>query len=133
MIGPLEIIVVAIVLLVIFGYKKLPELGRSAGTGLRSGGEKAKELADSVGEKASGKVDPRSIGRSAGKGMREAREFRESFTGASGSRPADEPKGEGEGEGEARSEAPPAPAAPPAAPPAVEADGAESRRADSNR
>ncbi len=131
MIGPLEIIVVAIVLLVIFGYKKLPQLGRSAGTGLRSGGEKAKELADSVGEKASGKVDPKSIGRSAGKGVREAREFRESFTGASGSRPADEPKGKVEGE--ARSEAPPAPAPPPAAPPAVEADGDESRRADSNR
>lgn len=40
-IGPLEIAIVLIILLVIFGPKKLPELGRSAGAGIR-------ELKDSL-------------------------------------------------------------------------------------
>ena len=34
-IGPLEIAIVLIVLLVIFGPRRLPELGRSAGAGFR--------------------------------------------------------------------------------------------------
>lgn len=34
-IGPMEIAIVLIVALIIFGPKKLPELGRSAGSGLR--------------------------------------------------------------------------------------------------
>jgi sec-independent protein translocase protein TatA len=34
-IGPLEIVVILIVALVIFGPKRLPELGRSAGKGIR--------------------------------------------------------------------------------------------------
>ena len=34
-VGPLEIAIVLIVLLVIFGPKRLPELGRSAGAGFR--------------------------------------------------------------------------------------------------
>jgi sec-independent protein translocase protein TatA len=34
-IGPLEIILVIVVLLVIFGPKRLPSLGRSLGTGMR--------------------------------------------------------------------------------------------------
>ncbi len=34
-IGPLEIAIVLIILLVIFGPKRLPELGRSAGEGMR--------------------------------------------------------------------------------------------------
>ncbi len=34
-IGPLEIILIIVVLLVIFGSKRLPSLGRSLGTGMR--------------------------------------------------------------------------------------------------
>lgn len=34
-IGPMEIAIVVILLLIIFGPKKLPDLGRSAGKGLR--------------------------------------------------------------------------------------------------
>ena len=34
-IGPLEIAIVLIIALVVFGPKRLPELGRSAGKGLR--------------------------------------------------------------------------------------------------
>jgi sec-independent protein translocase protein TatA len=34
-IGPLEIVVVLIIALVVFGPKRLPELGRSMGKGIR--------------------------------------------------------------------------------------------------
>jgi sec-independent protein translocase protein TatA len=34
-IGPLEIIIVVVVLLIIFGPKRLPSLGKSLGTGMR--------------------------------------------------------------------------------------------------
>ena len=34
-IGPLEIAIVVVILLIIFGPKRLPELGRSAGEGFR--------------------------------------------------------------------------------------------------
>ncbi len=34
-IGPLELIVVLVIALVVFGPKKLPDLGRSLGTGMR--------------------------------------------------------------------------------------------------
>jgi sec-independent protein translocase protein TatA len=46
-VGPLELIVVLIIALVIFGPKRLPELGRSVGKGIR-------EFRSSV----SGSVDP---------------------------------------------------------------------------
>lgn len=105
MIGPLEIVIVVVILLLIFGYRKLPELGRSAGKGARSAGKSAKELTDSVGERVGDKVDPASIGRSAGKGLREARELRDSFTGTSEARSTGEPKRAGEVEPD-RSEPP---------------------------
>ena len=34
-IGPLEIIIVLVIVLLIFGPKRLPDLGRSLGTGMR--------------------------------------------------------------------------------------------------
>ena len=35
-IGPLEIIIVLVIVLVIFGPKRLPDLGRSMGSGMRN-------------------------------------------------------------------------------------------------
>jgi sec-independent protein translocase protein TatA len=50
-IGPLEIVLVIVVLLVIFGPKRLPSLGRSLGTGMR-------EFKESVtGEDKDGETD----------------------------------------------------------------------------
>ena len=92
MIGPLEIVIIAFVLLLVFGgavYKKLPQLGRSAGEGARKLGDsamkksgEAKQLAATTKEKHGDKVDPSALARQAGKGVREAREFKDSFTGA---------------------------------------------------
>jgi sec-independent protein translocase protein TatA len=108
-IGLPEILVLAVIVLIFFGYKKLPQLGRSAGEGLRTGVDKAKELGTSVGDKVDGKVDPSDIGRSAGKGLREAREFRDALTGKETPKP--------------KAASAPAPAAAPA-PPADEPNGA---------
>lgn len=98
MIGPLEIVIILVILLLIF-HKRLPGLGRSAGTQARVGGEKAREFADrtapkakelaakastkssEVGTKVSDHIDPADIGRKAGKGMREARDMRAEFKG----------------------------------------------------
>ncbi len=85
MIGPIEIVILIVIIGVVFaGYfrKHLPQLGRSAGKSARVGGEKAKELAAQVGEKAEDKWDPAAVGRKAGEGVREAREIRDSFKGA---------------------------------------------------
>src|SRR6187402_3575228 len=92
MIGPLEIVIIAFVLLLIFGgtlYKRLPQLGRRAGEGARKlgdsamkKGDEAKQLAATTKEKHGDKIDPSNLGRQAGKGVREAREFKDSFTGA---------------------------------------------------
>ena len=68
MIGLPEILIVLLLLLLFFGYKKLPQLGRSAGEGVKTGIGKAKELGAAVGEKAEGKVDPKDIGRSGRQG-----------------------------------------------------------------
>lgn len=43
-VGPLEIVVVLIIALIVFGPKRLPELGRSLGRGIR-------EFRETVGEK----------------------------------------------------------------------------------
>lgn len=57
-IGPLEIIIVVVVLLIIFGPKRLPSLGRSLGTGMRefkesiTGEDKQREEADETGRPA---------------------------------------------------------------------------------
>ncbi|MBA3746302.1 MAG: twin-arginine translocase TatA/TatE family subunit [Solirubrobacterales bacterium] len=51
-IGPLELVIVLVIVLVIFGPKKLPGLGRSLGTGMR-------EFKDSI--TGSSKDDDRSI------------------------------------------------------------------------
>jgi TatA/E family protein of Tat protein translocase len=94
-IGPLEIAIVVVIILLFIGYRKLPELGRKAGTG-------ARELKDSVTEAVGDKADPETLGRSAGRGIREAREFRDALTGKSppkaGEAPAREPTRPGDAE-----------------------------------
>jgi Sec-independent protein translocase protein TatA len=80
-IGLPEIIVLAVIILLVVGYRYLPQIGRSAGQGLRSGIDKTKGLSSSVGQKVEDSVDPSSIGRSAGRSLREVREVRDAFTG----------------------------------------------------
>jgi TatA/E family protein of Tat protein translocase len=99
-IGGLEILILALIALIFFGYKRLPEIGRNAGEGARQlkenvqrrGGE-AKAYAEEHGpearayveeraEKAKALVsertpDAREVGRSAGKHVREYRELKE--------------------------------------------------------
>ena len=99
MIGPLEIVVLLIIVLLVTGaYKKLPQLGRSAGIGARKlgevtmeKGEQAKELAAETKEKHGDKFDAGNLAQKAGKGAREAREFKDSLSGGS-SKPASAPK-----------------------------------------
>jgi Sec-independent protein translocase protein TatA len=88
-IGVLEIVILVVILLIVFGgYRRLPQLGRSAGTGARKGGEKAKELAGRLRTKAEG-VDTKKVSESVGKGIREAREVRDTVKGiASGEEPS---------------------------------------------
>jgi Sec-independent protein translocase protein TatA len=77
MIGPLEIAIIAVILIVIFGYRyadRLPGLGRRAGEG-------AREVKDTVRDAVGDKADPKTLGQSAGRGLREAREFRDALTG----------------------------------------------------
>lgn len=100
MIGPLEIVILLVIILLVTGlYRKLPALGRSAGTQARVGGEKAREFADrtapkakelaskastkgsEVGAKVADSIDVEDIGRKAGKGAREARDLRAEFKG----------------------------------------------------
>lgn len=82
MIGPLEIVIVVLILVIFFGgYKVLPRLGRSAGKGVREGGEKVKELATKASERAE-RIDTDRLARRAGEGAREVRELREAVTGS---------------------------------------------------
>ncbi|MDX6581243.1 MAG: hypothetical protein QOI10_427 [Solirubrobacterales bacterium] len=76
-----EIILLVVIVLLVIGYKRLPQLGRAAGGTLRSGVDKARGLSSTVGAKVEEKIDPPSIGRSAGRSMREVREVRDAFTG----------------------------------------------------
>ena len=80
MIGPLELAIIAVILLIIFGARYLPQLGRSAGKGVRIGTEKGKELAAVAQEKAKD-VDTKAIARQAGDHVREARELRDVVKG----------------------------------------------------
>ncbi len=84
MIGPLEIAIVVVLLLLVFGYRYLPGIGRKAGTG-------AREVKESVQEMVGDKADPKTLARSAGKGVREAREFRDALTGKTPVEPAPAP------------------------------------------
>lgn len=99
MIGLPEIIILVVIALIVFGaYKRLPALGRSAGKGVRVGGEKAKELADVARQKAEG-IDAKSIANQAGRGVREAKELKQVITDPvpekkAESKPADPPKEE---------------------------------------
>jgi TatA/E family protein of Tat protein translocase len=83
-IGLPEILILLVVVLLVVGYKRLPQFGRSAGKGLRSAGENAKELSAAAGEKFDEKVasaiDPSELGRTAGRGIREARELKAAIT-----------------------------------------------------
>jgi sec-independent protein translocase protein TatA len=62
-IGPLEIVIVLVIVLVIFGPKRLPDLGRSLGTGMRefkdsvTGKDKEREELEAV-KAAAEKPDP---------------------------------------------------------------------------
>jgi sec-independent protein translocase protein TatA len=95
-----EILIIALIVLVFFGYKRLPEIGRSAGEGARQlkdglqrkGGEarayaeekgpEAKAYVDEKAAQAKGYVSERTpdageVGRTAGKHVREYRELKE--------------------------------------------------------
>jgi TatA/E family protein of Tat protein translocase len=79
-IGPLEVLIVIAILLVIFGARYLPQLGRSAGKGVRVGTEKGKELA-AVAQEKTKDVDTKAIARQAGDHVREARDLRDVVKG----------------------------------------------------
>ena len=54
MIGPLEIAIIVVLLLLIFGWRYLPSIGRKAGTG-------ARELKEGVQEVVGDKADPKTL------------------------------------------------------------------------
>lgn len=66
-IGPLEIIIVLVIVLIIFGPKRLPDLGRSLGRGLR-------EFKDSVTGKDGGDDDRPELTRAEADAQAEQRE-----------------------------------------------------------
>ncbi|MCB0875768.1 MAG: twin-arginine translocase TatA/TatE family subunit [Solirubrobacterales bacterium] len=108
-IGVLEVLILLVIVVIVFGgYKRLPSLGRSAGTGVRKGGEKAKQIAGQVQERAEG-VDTKKISQSVGKGIREAREVRDAVKGVATD---DSSTGSNAAEGQPEPPAPKEPAAP---------------------
>lgn len=58
-IGPLELVVVLIVALVVLGPKKLPEVGRSVGHGLREFRNSISGKVDEIEPAADATVEPR--------------------------------------------------------------------------
>ena len=80
-IGPLEIVIVVVILLIFFGYRRLPAIGRSAGEGVR-------HLKGSAEEMVGDKLSPSTLGKSAGRGVREARELRDALKGKDSSESA---------------------------------------------
>jgi sec-independent protein translocase protein TatA len=62
--GPLEIVIVLVIVLVIFGPKRLPDLGRSLGRGMRefkdsvTGKDKEREELEAAEEAAAEKREP---------------------------------------------------------------------------
>ena len=86
MIGLPELLVLVVIVLIVVGYRRLPQLGRSAGSGLRSAIDRARGLSSKVGDKVESNVDPQRIGRSAGRSVREVREVRDAFTGKEASK-----------------------------------------------
>ncbi len=99
MIGPLEIAIVVILALIFFGYKRIPELGRSAGKAVRKGTDKGKEFATSASKKAES-VDTKQIARQAGEGWRDVRDLREAVTGDGKGKSGEGRSGEGRSGGE---------------------------------
>lgn len=104
-VGPLEIVIVLLIALVIFGGKKLPQIGRKAGKGLRSAGDAADEFKDTVtgkrGEKATveaGREPTRAdaVARNAGHSVRD---FKESVTGKAPAPSPDEEESIGQSAG----------------------------------
>ncbi|MFI5025245.1 MAG: twin-arginine translocase TatA/TatE family subunit [Solirubrobacterales bacterium] len=104
MFGGWEILILAVIVLLFIGYKKLPEIGRSAGEGarqLKEGAQKqvssARTYAEERGPEAKAYVDERketakayidektpdagNVGRTAGKHVREYRELKEEIMG----------------------------------------------------
>lgn len=80
--GGWEILIIVLILAVFFGYRYLPRLGRSAGTGARQLKEGAQEQAGKA--KAyvdEHKPDAGEIGRTAGKHVREYRELKDEVMG----------------------------------------------------
>ncbi len=71
-IGPLEIVILLVIILLIFGASRFPQLGRSAGKGVN-------EIRGSVKEMVGDKADPATLGRKAGEGVREFRELKSAF------------------------------------------------------
>ncbi len=80
MIGPLEIAIIVLILLVVFGASFLPKLARSAGKGVRIGKTKGEEIASVASEKAQ-TIDTKAIARTAGEHVRDAREVRDLVKG----------------------------------------------------
>ena len=57
-IGPLEIIIVLVIVLLIFGPKRLPDLGRSLGTGMREFKDSVTGKGDDKDQLEPGETDP---------------------------------------------------------------------------